>query len=379
MTTLHLIPASGHQTAAQMRQAALTCLDHAQALRRAVSSLDAAWQGPFAEYFTDQAQAVARQIEAQAEALQVLAERLQREVTEWEETDRRGAESLRGAGFLYPPVAGGGGLQTFFLPLFTALQTVALLQDLPLWLRRMLDRLFPPPPIRSPVVEEPLYPKGKLYEVFKKLDGKSSQVVQRLHIDDTPASDSAKAASNSATTASNSANLKTYDVYHDVPILSQGREFGNAACLPTSLSMITEYYHAKDSNLKTASASDLIQASDPGDGTSGSGFGVGSLNDEMADLGYNATTRVGSMDDLKSALSNGPVIANIKVNLIRAPARDIQPGNAYNHSVVVKGINADSVVINDPWSGTEKVFSRADFEKMWSGGGQWMITVEPKK
>lgn len=372
MTTIHLIPTTGHQTAAQMRQTALIFLDHAQMLRRAVSSLDAAWQGPFAEHFTDQAQALARQIEAQAEALQVLAERLQREVTEWEETDRRGADALRSAGFLYPPLAGGGGLQTFFLPLFTALQTVALLQDLPLWLRQMLDRLFPPPTIRSPVVEEPLYPKGKLYEVFKKFDGKSSQVVQRLHIDDTPASDSAK-------TASDSANVKTYEHYHDVPILSQGNEFGNAACLPTSLSMITEYYHAKDSNLKTASASGLIQASDPGDGTSGKGFGLGSLNDEMADLGYNTSVRAGSMDDLKNALSNGPVIANLKVNLTSAPARDIQPGNAYNHSVVVKGINADSVVVNDPWSGAEKTFSRTDFEKMWSGGGRWMLTVEPKK
>ena len=143
--------------------------------------------------------------------------------------------------------------------------------------------------------------------------------------------------------------------------------------------MVTEYHHARSADLKSVSPSDLIAASDPGDGTSGKGFGFDSLNDEMDDRGYKVNLRTGNLQELEKALKEGPLIANVKVDLTSGPARDIRPGNGYYHSVVVKGMNADSVVINDPWSGAEKVFSRTDFEGMWRGGGNLMLEVRPKQ
>ena len=84
------------------------------------------------------------------------------------------------------------------------------------------------------------------------------------------------------------------------------------------------------------------------------------------------------MDELGNALNDGPVIVNSKVGLVSAPARDILPNGSTNHSILVKAINSDSVVINDPWSGAEKILPRATFEQMWNGGGNYMVIVRPQ-
>jgi len=84
------------------------------------------------------------------------------------------------------------------------------------------------------------------------------------------------------------------------------------------------------------------------------------------------------MDGLESALQSGPVIVNSQVGLVSVPARDITPNGSTNHAILVKAVSAESVVINDPWSGTEKVLPRAAFEQMWNGGGNYMIVVQPQ-
>ena len=98
MTTLHLLPETGHQTASSLKQNSLAMLDETQLLRRAIQSLEMSWQGGGQEQFAAQANALLRKLQTQADTLQLLAERLEREVTEWEQTDQRGAATFGGSG-----------------------------------------------------------------------------------------------------------------------------------------------------------------------------------------------------------------------------------------------------------------------------------------
>lgn len=379
MSTLHLVPESAHQTAAFLRRQADVLSQAAQSLRRDVSRLQIAWQGGRSESFQAESQSLVRQIQAQAEALDLLACRLETEIQEWEAADGRGADSWRGlfrSALAWLPLSGGGAAPQ---PLFAAFSLGGWLSGLPAWVKGWLERLFPPEPIHSPIPDEPVVPKGRLYETMRKgfarLEQKqassTAQIVQRLRIEEP-----APSASASPTLA---AKPSDYPIFYQIPPKSQGTLYGGAACLPTAASMVMDYYHAGNSNLKTASPSELIDMLDPGDGTSGSGIGLDRLNDDLSELGYSASVRSGSMDDLESALRSGPVIANVRVGLVSQPARDILPEGSYHHAVLVKGMNDKSVVLNDPWSGSEKVYSRAEFEKMWKNGGNRLIEVRPRE
>ena len=147
--------------------------------------------------------------------------------------------------------------------------------------------------------------------------------------------------------------------------------------MPTSTSMVLDHYHAQNPNNQTATPDSLIGMLDKGDGTWGNGIGLDKMNDDLAELGYTTTVSSGNMGDLDAALKDGPVIVNSQVGLVSSPARDILPNGSVNHAIVVKAINSDSVVVNDPWSGTEKIFSRPTFEKMWNGGSNYMIAIRP--
>jgi uncharacterized protein YukE len=348
-------------------------LDEAQFLRRALQSLEMNWQGGGQEQFAAQANALLRDLQIQADALQILASRLKREVTEWEQTDQRGAAVFRGSGGRAPffmgyafPFAGGSAGSSFLnraiLPMFTALSVMPFTSGLPAWLDSFLDKFFPPPSIISPIAEGTAVEPG----VLKRL------IDERLSPAQPPQ------ATPPAQTASPQSPSDGYDVYYDIPPKSQGALYGSAACLPTSMSMALDHFHAQDSANQTASPNDLIGMLDQGDGTLGSGVGLDKLNDDLGELGYNSTVRAGNMDELGNALHDGPVIVNSKVGLVNAPARDILPNGATNHAILVKAINSDSVVINDPWSGTEKIVPRATFEQMWNGGGNYMVIVRPQ-
>lgn len=376
MPVLHLVPESAHQTAAFLRQQAEILFQAAESLRRAFSRLQMAWQGGASESFHAEVQTLVRQLQTQAEALDLLARRLETEVQEWEAADRRGADSMRSF-FRFMPAwmpVGGGSIVSW--PLFAVFSVSGWLSNLPSWLKAWLERLFPPEPVVSPVPDEPFVPKGRLYETLRKgfdrLEKQASpspRVIQRLQVEP-PAP---------ATSPSSKANPDDYPVFYSMPPKSQGNLYGNAACLPTSASMVMDYYHSKNSAHQTASPETLIKMLDPGDGTEGKGIGIDRMNDDLAELGYSANLSTGSMDDLQNALKRGPVIVSVRVGLVSQPARDILPEGNYHHAVVVKGMNDKSVVLNDPWSGSEKVYDRAEFEKMWKNGGNFLLEIRPKE
>jgi uncharacterized protein YukE len=376
MTTLHLQTEAGYETASALKQNTAKALEEAQALQQAIRILTSAWQGGGQVEFSHEATVLANRIQEHIFELQSLAERLQREVQEWEEVDKRGASSLRGTSsfslqqaYAVPYTGGLGFMPSYnraILPIFTAVSVAPLMQGMSAWVNGLLDRFFPKPGIVSPLPETPSEPSG-----FGKLLQESPQA--------SPSAQAAPPPSSSAQSEPVPLPLPSegYDIYHDLPPKSQGALYGSAACLPTSMSMVLDHYHSQDAANASASPNDLIGMLDQGDGTFGRGITLDRMNDDLAELGYESKVSSSDMDGLSNALQDGPVIVNSKVGLVSSPARDITPNGSTNHAIVVKAISADSVVVNDPWSGAEKTFPRDTFEKIWSGGGNYMIVVRP--
>lgn len=371
MSTLHLLPSVGHQTASELKRNASLAWEHMLSLRRALQSLEASWQGGVArEEFTSQTEVLLRNLEAQIEALQRLAERLEREVIEWEEVDQRGAAGFRGLSSVVTFTTRSGAFVTggSNIPfVFTVLSIEPFLREIPAWLKAFLERFFPPTP--SPISPVPDGSVGAKPSTPKRATEKASPSDRPQ-----PAPSSARPA---PSPSSSKSPAEGYDIYYRIPPKSQGRLYGSAACLPTSISMVTDYFHAKNPANKAVSPRTLIRMLDPGDGTPGKGIGFDRLNDDLAELGYQATVSKGDMPKLEATLKNGPVLVNVKVGLTSHP-RDITPSGSYDHTVLVKGFNAKSVIINDPWSGKEKVLPRTTFEQIWNNGGKYMMVIRPR-
>jgi hypothetical protein len=282
---------------------------------------------------------------------------------------------------------GGGGLpSTRLLPISGGITGVGFFVSLA-WLgstvRGLAEQIWAwlqgrPPEILSPLPAEgqPAIPKGQLARTIlsglerarreqeQKQATPSGRVVQTIEV---------------GTPKERAEAPPAYTIYHPVSPQSQGERYGRAACLPTAASMILEYYHSQNPAHRAASPDDLIGMLDSGDGTPGKGVTLDKLNDDLGELGYTATTRTGSLEDLGNLLREGPVIANIKVDLIGTPGNgDIRMGPSVHHSVVVKGMSADAVIINDPWSGKEKAIERTTFEQMWREGGNYMVIIRPQ-
>jgi uncharacterized protein YukE len=380
MTTIHLQTENGHQTASMLKQNGAVCLEEVQGLQRALQNLEMSWQGNAQIEFTAQANSLVRQLLAQIDALQMLAEKLEREVIEWEETDRRGGQSFPMSGSalflgISPPIFSGGanGITwpaTGVVPLFAGLSVGSLWQGVPAWLRSFLDRFYTPAEIVSPIAEGPAVPQTAPGKSFGDLIKEMPQAGPTASTEAKPA----------ATVSAEPSVLPSseYDIYYDIPAKSQGNLYGNAACLPTSLSMVTDYFHGKDSSNPSVSPEGLKNMLDPGDGTYGVGVKLDKLNDDLAELGYkNVKNFQSDMDGLKKALADGPVVANVGVKLVSNPARGLDGPGAVNHSVVVRGVSSTGVLINDPWSGSEMKLTNEQFSAMWGRGEHWIQTVRP--
>lgn len=335
MTTFHMETDSVLAMASQLKQAAETIRSESQSLSGSAGSMD--WLSPSRDEYIADALAIVRTIEAQAETGMVLAGRVEREVAEWEQA----AASLGGSSaFPVLPVSGGFSWNwptlpsSPIIPVFSLVTVAPWLGELPDWLRNLYLKFFPQqaqipmPKVFSPVPQPPSRPG--------------------------------------------------YETYYEIKPQSQGGSYGGAACLPTSLSMLTAYYHNQNPNNKVATPQELVDMLDPGDGTIGKGVIFDKLNDNLNGIGYHDTRNFQSdMTGLGTELKSGPVVVNVKVGLVSVPARAIVEGNASNHSILIKGISGQNVLVNDPWSGKEMEIPLDQFEHMWSNGGHWMLVIRP--
>lgn len=358
MTTFHMETDVARSMASQIKQAVEQSREKAGQLNNSINAVD--WLGPSRDEFVMEVEAISRQLEAQAEVGEALAGRVEREVSEWEQV----AASLGGFGGAGAPVSGGGAwvLPIFpftpVIPIFTIVSIAPWLDNLPPWLHDLYRKFFPAP---APIPAEPAAPvtKSKLGELIDQPIEPPPAAPAEPEVIMPP-------------------SRPGYDTYYDIPPKSQDGAYGGAACLPTSISMLTDYYHNQDSVNQTASRDELIKMLDEGDGTYGHGVGLNKLNDDLKELGYDEIRNFQSdLNGLDDELKNGPVVVNVKVDLTSSPTRMIVEGNTYNHSILVKGISGSSVLINDPWSGQEIEMPRDQFDRMWSNGERWIQTIYP--
>jgi len=369
MTTIHLDPTTSHTTASELTRSAQMLNANLSLLRSAWNNLDPAWQGGGKESFASGMEACLRTLTTREEDLLLLVARLEREIDEWEETDRKCASGwksnqwdlawLRGQ----LPVSAGGSSSgwdgfTAIMPLASAISISALIGSLPLWLQTIIDHMFPPTPIILPI------PDGE------------QPTQQTLGVIPTTTEPSTPEASPSAQVQN--PPEKIYDIQYDVPIQSQGILYGNHGCSLASVSMVLGYLYNQDNNNKTISGSDLEKMMDTTDGSPKTGISLSNLTDELNTLGYNhiSSGANANMDDLESQLKNGPVIVTTGVAITNTP-RTITGSGSVIHAMVVKGIGSEFVLVNDPWSGTEMKISRTDFEKMWSKGSNGYYSILP--
>jgi predicted double-glycine peptidase len=165
---------------------------------------------------------------------------------------------------------------------------------------------------------------------------------------------------------------------YPVPLKSQGSLGGSAACAPTSVSMILDYYHNLDGQNQTATPQELLTMLDKGDFTQGKGMSLSRITDELQDLGYaNISAQVNaSQTDLQNHLQQGPVITTVRLDM---QTNQLMATGSVVHAVVVKGISGDgqTVFINDPWTGSEVLLPLADFAATWQGGSNGLYVIRP--
>ena len=179
---------------------------------------------------------------------------------------------------------------------------------------------------------------------------------------------------------------RTRNKSKEVPIKSQqgldnqGDEtkFG---CVPTSTSMVLEYWHNQDSDNKTLSPQQLLDLNiSDGDFTEGKGMGIDEIADELSSLDYGSNVyQNSSREVLIDEVAKGPVVATVRLGMKTA---------GDSHAVVVTDINenTNTVNINDPWTGLDHTYSWDDFAASW--GAKYvgpdnistnnLLTIHPK-
>lgn len=383
MSILHLNPEIARQASQTLQRATQESNATLDALRSSVKQLDAAWEGGSADEYMAELERLSFNLVIQVEILQLLISRLDNEIHEWVMNDILGSLAFKtnrnaiiGAltGLAIPTVAGGSGDGTghavSIWPVTTAISIESILAGLPAWLRSILGKFFPPePPIISPLPDHPdVNPQpDKPYPFQEKpVPETLPDIITPDNLQPTP-------------------GIDQWEMKYDVPAKSQGDLYGSAACAPTSVSMVLDYFHAKDSSLNTASPQDLIGMMDKGDGTPGQGMSLSNLTDELNDLGYKNILGKGgaSMTELQDNLKNGPVIVTTGVK-ITGPGtvnsdvpRAIEGPGSTTHAMVVTAISEEKVAVNDPWTGSQMEFSMDTFEDMWTRGQNGLYAIQP--
>jgi predicted double-glycine peptidase len=138
--------------------------------------------------------------------------------------------------------------------------------------------------------------------------------------------------------------------WRDLPFRRVVRQQFDYSCGSAALATLLRYHYGRD-----VSEAEIFKA--------------------MYDVGDQAQIRkVGfSLLDMKQYLSQlGLAADGYKVKLsdieeLHTPGIALVTTGTYKHFVVVKGIAGNQVLVGDPALGT-KTYTRADFEKMWTGG-----------
>ncbi len=360
-----------------LKQTAVSLQTTSHTLNNAANTLSNAWQGHSRDQFLGEFQPLNQRLAQLADEGLILSQRLQREVEEWEQVASQFGGGAVASWQSPLPVSAGGGqnpwlpsiLSDFSIDL-PSLSIVSLLggwsAQWPDWLKDRLSPFLPflqppPPPVPTPTPSGPT----RLGELL-----------------DDPPPPEPKVEPTSPPTAVSPPVQPVPPIPpthgYSVPIKSQGTLGGSAACAPTSVSMILDYYHNLDPQNKTAAPAELLAMLDKGDFTHGQGMSLNQITDELQDLGYhNVTVQVDAgLSDLQNHLQQGPVITTVRLDM---KSGQLAATGSVIHAVVVKGLSADgqTVFVNDPWTGSEVHLPVADFAATWQGGKNGLYVIRP--
>jgi hypothetical protein len=161
---------------------------------------------------------------------------------------------------------------------------------------------------------------------------------------------------------------------HDLIYNGQPTEYG---CVPTSISMITDYWHNKDANNPTKTPQELLDLNAAQKEFDAKGMSPTDIHDELSKMGYIAEDHTNAnFDQLRDSVKEGPALAIVKLNLKESGA---------NHAVVVTSISEKGdVAINDPWTGKAYMYTQEQFTKSWGANfgedapTNSFVTINPK-
>lgn len=374
MLILHMETSLVQDTERQLQQVSGSIQQQIDHLYYSVQALSDVWQGASSDQFLGEFYLLNQQLVQLADEGVILSQRLQREVEEWEQVASQfgggTAESWQ-----VPFLVTSGGGQNPWLPSVLRVSSIALpplsivsLLDgwsaqWPDWLKERLSPFLPflqppPAPPATPTTSGPTR-LGELLDDPSPPEPKAEQVSPPPAVP--PPTQPVPPANGYA-----------------VPLKSQGTLGGSAACAPTSVSMILDYYHNLDPQNKTASPEELLSMLDKGDFMSGKGMSLTQITDELQDLGYhNVTVQVDAgLSDLQNHLQQGPVITTVRLDM---KSGQLVATGSVIHAVVVKGLSADgqTVFVNDPWTGREVHLPVANFAATWQGGKNGLYVIRP--
>ncbi|KAA3661734.1 MAG: hypothetical protein DWQ04_15560 [Chloroflexi bacterium] len=368
-----------------IQQTAVSTQTSAQNLGNTGYTLANAWQGYSADLFINELQTLNQRLAQLAEDGLILSQRLHREIEEWEQVARQlNAGPLVWRAALLQSAGGGENrwLPEDFPGLPVTLPPLAFVGQLggwsdmwPDWLKALMKPLLPSlqPPEPVPPVPMP-GPTGS--SRFGELlnEPVPQEPMPEAKIEAETAVSPTTDPSAPSTPTQTAPDVQGYPV----PVKSQGKLGGSAACAPTSVSMILDYYHNQDGNNQTATPQELLNMLDKGDFSHGRGMSLNRITDELQDLGYtNVSAQVNtSQIDLQNQLQQGPVIATVRLDM---QTNQLTATGSVVHAVVVKGVseNGQTVFINDPWTGSELHLPMTDFSATWKGGSNGMYVIRP--
>ena len=151
-------------------------------------------------------------------------------------------------------------------------------------------------------------------------------------------------------------------VWLDVPFVKQEKD----GCGAASIAMVIQYWQAQQGQAANQT-SDAIQIQRALYSPKAHGIYASDMERYFQENGFRTFTIRGEWEDLKRHLDKGrPLIVALK------------PAAGALHYVVVTGLAADTVTVNDPAQRKLLQQERATFEREWSAAERWTLLALPQ-
>ncbi|MGA9812936.1 MAG: C39 family peptidase [Terriglobales bacterium] len=152
-------------------------------------------------------------------------------------------------------------------------------------------------------------------------------------------------------------------VWLDVPFVKQEKD----GCGAASVAMVMQYWQAQQGQAPS-NASDATEIQRALYSAKAHGIYASDMERYFREQGFRTFTIRGEWEDLEQHLAKGrPLIVALK------PA-----GGGTLHYVVVTGVGAQMVMVNDPAQRKLLQRDRSAFEREWSAAGKWTLLALPQ-